>query len=67
MTDRLDDRLTALHIANASDTSLRLEREEVRPWRPRHGLIAILGAALGWLLIFIIAYGLYLLSHIFTL
>jgi hypothetical protein len=67
MTDRLDDRLLSVHVANASDTSLRLDRDDPAVWRPRHTLIAILAAALGWLFIFTVAYGLYLLSHIFTL
>jgi hypothetical protein len=47
MTDRLDDRLTALHIANASDTSLRLERE-------RDDLSAARGIVLGLALAFIL-------------
>jgi hypothetical protein len=67
----LNDRLMAVHLANASDTSPRQyasSKEAPRRLSPRlRLLVALLSAAFGWALVGGVAYLIYLLSAIFDL
>jgi hypothetical protein len=66
----LNDRLMAVHLANASDTSPRqyASAKEPRRLSPRLRLLVALASALfGWAVIFGLAYGIYLLSAIFEM